>query len=617
MINPIRQGLRWAAVAAVLNIALAPAVAPPPHSNGLVAYWKLDDLASPSTDSSGSGISGTWKNTPTPTAPGAPGIKFPNPRCLGVNGTTQYVDFGTPTALPSGKSARSISAWAKSGTTASGGRWIFSYGSPTTHEAMSIGMNGTSLTGGGFNDDLTVAGFWNTSWHFIVLTYDGTTAVLYGDGHQVATAAKAWNLVSLHAYIGRLVSGGDYWNGLIDDVRVYDRVLTPDEITALAAGSTEPAAPTNLTAVAGPDRATLSWTAVPNATSYEVLRSTVSGGPYTSITPTGVTTPTFVDTGVTAGTTYYYVVVALTGVLTSDDSNEASCTPFLSHINVSPATVTVVELGGTTFFTVTLTQPIAGTNTVHIPVTVDPANGTTPYPVLVSTGASAPASTFTLTFDGTTGLTQNVIVTGQDDNIANNPRPFTIHLGTTTSGDPFYNGITYLPPVTGTQIESDVAGFIVNPPSGLVAVDGGTPVTFTIQASSIPHDDVVVNLALSNPEVATLTTTGPITFTHANWSTPVTVTVTPLDDKGANPSVFFAVTTMYVTLTPDPTSTDALYRALPAVSVPIGFQDNYAKPPLPSVWGKKCGLIGVEGAIPFILIALLRNRRRRGAGALR
>jgi hypothetical protein len=612
----LRQGLRWATFAAVLNIALTLPVAPPPHSNGLVAYWKLDDLASPSVDSSGSGISGTWKNAPTPTTPGAPGIKFPNPRCLGFNGTTQYVDFGTPTALPSGTSPRSISAWAKSTTTAAGNRWIFAYGSPTTHEAMTIGMNGTTLTGGGFSDDLTAAGFWNTNWHFIVLTYDGTTAVLYGDGHQLASAAKAWKLVPLHAYLGRTVSGGDYWNGLIDDVRVYNRVLTPAEITALAAGSTEPAAPTNLTAVAGPDRATLTWTAVPNATSYSVFRSTVSGGPYSLITPTGVTTTTFVDTGVTAGTTFYYVVVALTGVLTSDDSNEASCTPFLSHITVSPATVTVVERGGTTSFSVTLIQPIAGTNTVQIPITVDPANGTTPYPVLVSTGAKVPASSFTLVFDGTTGLTQNVIVTGQDDNIANNPKPFTIHLGTTTSGDPFYNGINYLPPVTGTQIESDFPGFIVNPPSGLVAVDGGPPVTFTIQASSIPHTNVVVDLAISNPEVATLTTKGPITFTATNWSTPVTVTVTPLDDKGANPSVFFAVTTMYVTLTVDPTSTDALYLALPTVSVPIGFQDNYPPPALPKVWSK-CGLLGVEGAIPLLLLALLRARRRRDAGVVR
>src|SRR4029077_1529827 len=167
-----------------------------------------------------------------------------------------------------------------------------------------------------------------------------------------------------------------------------------------------------------------------------------------------------------------------------------------------------------------------------------------------------------------TGLSQNVTVTGQSDNIANNPKPFTIHLGPTTSGDPFYAGITLLSDVTGVQIESDVAGFVINPPSGLVAVDGGAPVSFTVQATSIPQTSAIVRLALSNTQVATLTTPGPITFDASNWSTPVQVTVTPLDDMGTNPGVFFAVTTLTVTLTVDPTSTDPIYQALPVISVP-------------------------------------------------
>ena len=52
----------------------------------------------------------------------------------------------------------------------------------------------------------------------------------------------------------------------------------------------------------------LNWTAPSGATSYNVKRSTVSGGPYT--TNASPTTANYIDAAVTNGTTYYYVVTA-------------------------------------------------------------------------------------------------------------------------------------------------------------------------------------------------------------------------------------------------------------------------------------------------------------------
>ena len=69
-----------------------------------------------------------------------------------------------------------------------------------------------------------------------------------------------------------------------------------------------PATPANLQATAGNAQVSLSWTASSGATSYNVQRSPASGGPYVSIaTPAA---PTYTDTNVTNGTTYYYVVVS-------------------------------------------------------------------------------------------------------------------------------------------------------------------------------------------------------------------------------------------------------------------------------------------------------------------
>ena len=66
----------------------------------------------------------------------------------------------------------------------------------------------------------------------------------------------------------------------------------------------------------------LTWTAVTGATGYAVLRSTTSGGPYTAIgTPTSTS---FNNTGLSAATTYYYVIRATAGSVTSGLSTEKS-----------------------------------------------------------------------------------------------------------------------------------------------------------------------------------------------------------------------------------------------------------------------------------------------------
>ena len=69
----------------------------------------------------------------------------------------------------------------------------------------------------------------------------------------------------------------------------------------------------------------MSWTAAANATSYNVKRATVSGGPYTTIA-SGVLGTSYTDSGLTAGTSYYYVVSAVNPGHESANSTEASAT---------------------------------------------------------------------------------------------------------------------------------------------------------------------------------------------------------------------------------------------------------------------------------------------------
>jgi fibronectin type 3 domain-containing protein len=71
--------------------------------------------------------------------------------------------------------------------------------------------------------------------------------------------------------------------------------------------------------------ASLSWTAPTTgdpATSYVISRATVQAGPFTTVGTS--TTTTYVDSTVTAGTTYYYEVEAVNSAGESGPSNEVT-----------------------------------------------------------------------------------------------------------------------------------------------------------------------------------------------------------------------------------------------------------------------------------------------------
>ncbi|MBM4027010.1 MAG: hypothetical protein FJ280_16645 [Planctomycetes bacterium] len=157
---------------------------------------------------------------------------------LDFDGDDDYVDLGNPKDWPAARAPRSLCAWARTDTVAAGWKWIAAYGSPATGQAMFIGLNGTALYGGGYGDDVSKTGFWEIGvWHHICLTYDGTTARLYADGLEVASAAKTWNLVPLRAHLGRQVNTlVEFWDGRIDDVRVYNVALTPEGIKDVMRG---------------------------------------------------------------------------------------------------------------------------------------------------------------------------------------------------------------------------------------------------------------------------------------------------------------------------------------------------------------------------------------------
>ncbi len=105
-------------------------------------------------------------------------------------------------------------------------------------------------------------------------------------------------------------------------------------------GTTAPSAPSGLTAVAGNAQVSLAWSSSAGAVTYNVKRSISSGGPYSLISSPSVNG--FVDTGLTNGATYFYVVSAVNLAGESANSSQASAKPV-----APPATFTLSVVNGT------------------------------------------------------------------------------------------------------------------------------------------------------------------------------------------------------------------------------------------------------------------------------
>ena len=251
-----------------------------------------------------------------------------------------------------------------------------SYGAHAGNPALAA-LYFTILPNGGlrfmFNDaagnnwDLSTAA--NTlldgKWQAVAATSDGDTLSLYRknitDGDATYTlvgtldisastnpalsigtgSAADWTAGNFTLARG-LYNGGhtDRYFGHLDDVRFSDGVLAVNQLL-YQSGTQLPPAPGGLVAAAvSTSGINLSWNAVNGATSYNVKRSTTSGGSYATIA-SAVTGTSFGDSGLGGSTTYYYVVTAVNSGGESANSSQASATT----LSPPPAPWTGTDIG--------------------------------------------------------------------------------------------------------------------------------------------------------------------------------------------------------------------------------------------------------------------------------
>jgi len=111
-----------------------------------------------------------------------------------------------------------------------------------------------------------------------------------------------------------------------DPDRPYSRNRADQQTRSAPSDRPTPSPPMAAMAGGGDASVRITWSPVYGASSYNVKRSTVSGGPYTTIA-TGVAWTDYTDDSVANGTRYYYVISSLDGSKESDHSPELTTQP--------------------------------------------------------------------------------------------------------------------------------------------------------------------------------------------------------------------------------------------------------------------------------------------------
>ncbi len=218
-------------------------------TDGLVGYWKMDDNVSGNnqtlTDASGSGFNGTTKYGANTSGMSCTGVGKYGLGCS-FDGTDDYVDLPNLGITGSGKNQVTVSAWVN--PAANQMNRVFTFGVDTVSMLLDSSgyarcyIRNSANTQGNNTSTATIP---LNSWTFLICTYDGQTTRLFINGSQNITNQLTGDLRNNEGAVpgtGYSIGNGiqwpgltyyEYFNGKLDDVRVYNRALSAQDVRTL------------------------------------------------------------------------------------------------------------------------------------------------------------------------------------------------------------------------------------------------------------------------------------------------------------------------------------------------------------------------------------------------
>jgi tetratricopeptide (TPR) repeat protein len=202
---------------------------------GLIGWWKLDETQGDSvTDSSGNNINGTLAGDPKWQPSGG---KIGG--ALEFDGDGDYVNLGK-NSIFNITGQITVSAWIKVNAfnydytaiiTKGDSAWRLQRDAATDH--LEFACTGLDVPNMQWSNVLGTVNVNDNQWHHAVGVYDGEMLYLYVDG-ELDASSKATGTININDYPVYMCENAEqtdrFWNGLIDDVRVYNYALSIDDI---------------------------------------------------------------------------------------------------------------------------------------------------------------------------------------------------------------------------------------------------------------------------------------------------------------------------------------------------------------------------------------------------
>lgn len=222
------------------------AVPPPcaPTDPNLIGYWKFDEgTGSTTADSAGGENNGTLDNQPTWVS-GNPAVS-PNPSALSFDGVDDQVRVFLSQHFEFDNEPFTVSTFLKTGT--GGSAVLGNYNGFARGWGMRVNTGSQIAffgygTQGTLDTYISAPGLLNDQWHHVAAVYTRSGPVLtidtYLDGSLIGTATGTVGSIESSSLLlfGRYLSM-PYFEGLMDDIRVYDSALTATQVAAIAGGA--------------------------------------------------------------------------------------------------------------------------------------------------------------------------------------------------------------------------------------------------------------------------------------------------------------------------------------------------------------------------------------------
>ena len=219
----------WGTEQSTSTPAPSPTATPTPATN-LVSYWSFNENAGTvASDSSGNGNNANLMNGPVwITGKIGNALKFDGTNDYAVKTSANGIPVTSPFSVVAWVNAKSFSNPKWSDIIRKEGSWAIQ-GNPTSKLNLEIT---------GKQDTVSNVVVPINTWTHIAVTFEGTTVKFYKNGvlsdTKIQTNMPNAGLNTI--YIGGYTSWGTYLNGALDNVKIYNRALTAQEVASEYSG---------------------------------------------------------------------------------------------------------------------------------------------------------------------------------------------------------------------------------------------------------------------------------------------------------------------------------------------------------------------------------------------